>query len=392
MLFKILINYIIGYLNIEVEGYYIERFINSCMNREILLWGTKRKSSSIFTTNISAGSFREIKNIAKKHQCNVKIKNKKGIPFFINAYKKRKGFIICLFVLIAIIIILSKFIWNIEVIGNKKIDSNEIIAEVKKEGLTIGKLKDKVDTEKVVKKIRMKRNDLAWIGIEIKGTNAIIKIVEADEKPEIINENDFTNIVANKDGVIQKAVAQNGTVMVKEGDEVKKGDVLIAGYMEGNYTDKYYVNSIGSVKAKITYSQSEKIDKKELKRVQTGRIEKKYSIKFNNFKINFYKGVSKFEKYDTIYANNRLKIFSNFYLPIEIIKCTNYEVLEEETLHNYEEAKTIGEEKATEKLDSLINGDIINKTTNVIEYDAYYKVNVTYEVIEEIGTKEKIEI
>ena len=46
--------------------------------------------------------------------------------------------------------------------------------------------------------MRLERNDLAWVGIEIKGTNAIVKIVEAAQKPDIINEEDYCNIVATK--------------------------------------------------------------------------------------------------------------------------------------------------------------------------------------------------
>ena len=35
MLIKILFNYIIGYIRISIEGYYIERFINICRNNKI---------------------------------------------------------------------------------------------------------------------------------------------------------------------------------------------------------------------------------------------------------------------------------------------------------------------------------------------------------------------
>ena len=81
--------------------------------------------------------------------------------------------------------------------------------------------------------------------------------------------------------------------MVKQGEEVKEGDVLIAGWMEGKYTGKNYVNATGSVKAKVLYTQTEKIDKKVTKKEETGNSENKYAIKFNNFKINFYKTLSK---------------------------------------------------------------------------------------------------
>lgn len=59
-------------------------------------------------------------------------------------------------------------------------------------------------------------------GIHLKGTNVIIEIVEADKKPNIIDENEYCNIVTKQDGVITKISVQNGTALVKVGDIVKK--------------------------------------------------------------------------------------------------------------------------------------------------------------------------
>lgn len=390
MFFKIIINFLFGYLNIELEGYYIERFINNCISKNIFLWGIKRTRSTILFANIGAGDFKIAAKVAKKHGCKIKIKSKNGFPFLLKKYKKRKIFFIFLIIVIVLIYSLSKFVWNIEITGNTNIDSNEILSMLEQDGLKIGTLKSKVKKEEIINKIRYQRDDIAWIGIELDGTNAIIKIVEADSKPEIVDENDYCNIVATKDAVIEKISAQNGTLMVKEGDTVKKGDVLIAGFMEGKYTGKNYVNANGKVEAKVLYSQSEKIGKKEIKKEQTGNFENKYSIKFNNFKINLYKTLSKYEIYDTMYTNKKIKLFSNFYLPIEVIKYTNYELYQSEISYNKEQAEEEGKKRAEEKLDKLITGEVINKKTDIVEYNSYYDVKVTYEVKEEIGTKEKI--
>ena len=387
-----IINFFIGYIIVEVEGYYIEKFINSCKNRGIILWGINRTKTTILKAKIVGSDIEQVNEIAKKNQCIVTIKDNKGLPSLLKKYKKRKAFIVSLLVLIGIIFAMSKFIWNIEVTGVNKIDANEILQEAKENGLRIGKLKEKIDVDKIVNKIRLERTDIAWIGVEIKGTNAIIKIVEAEEKPEIVDENDYCNIIATKDGEISKIYAQNGTAVVKEGDQVHKGDVLIGGWMEGNYTGKQYVNGNGVVKAKIKYQESEKIEKKEIKREQSGKKENKISIKFNNFKINFYKRVSKFEKYDTIYTEKKLQLFPNFYLPISLITNTNFEVNEVEQNNDYDTAKQKAENDIKSKMNELINGEIVDCTTAVMEYDSYYNVTVFYEVIEEIGTKEKFNI
>lgn len=390
MLFKILLNYIVGYINIEIEGYYIERFINTCMKNDIFLWGIKRKMVTMLFAKIGADDLEKAKQIAEKHQCKITVKSQRGIPFLIEKYKKRKTFFIALLVLAISLLTLSKFVWNIEITGTQKIDTGEIYEEVKQNGLKIGMLKKSVKVEEIVNKIRLERSDIAWIGIELKGTNAIVKVVEAEEKPEIINENEFSNIVASKDGEIVKVIAQNGTVMVEAGQKVQKGDILIAGWMEGKHTDKYYVNSNGSVKAKIKYSLSEKIEKNEIVREPTGKTEKKYSIKINDFRLNFYKELSKFDKYETETSSKKLTLFSNFYIPIEFIKTTINELIETTKPHNYDEAKEIGENCLDEKANKLLTGEIIGKNTEITEFEDFYNIMVTYDVIEEIGEKQKL--
>lgn len=213
---------ITGYVNIVVEGYYIEKFINICRNKGIYLENLKREKTTIINANIPVKDFKIVAKIAKSNKCKIKIKEKKGLPFFLNKYRKRKIFVISLLVMLLSLIALSKFIWNIEITGNVNISNGEILEIVKSEGLEIGKIKSKIDAKKIVEKIRLERADVSWVGIKISGTNAIIEIVESDKAPEVIDKDDYCNIIAKKDAMIVSANAQNGTLQVKEGDVIKK--------------------------------------------------------------------------------------------------------------------------------------------------------------------------
>ena len=392
MYFKIILNYILGYVNILVEGYFVEKFINICNKQKIFLWNLKRSKTTIIYANVSIKDFKKLKPIAQKTKCKIKIKSKKGLPFIFNKYKKRKIFVIGLAMVLITIFTLSKFIWNIEVIGNEKINADEIIQIANENNLKIGKFKKKKDKKKIINTLRLERDDIAWIGIEIKGTNAIIKIVESIPKPNIIDDEEFCNIVATKDAIIKKISAQNGTPVVEEGEIAKKGTVLIAGWLEGKYTGTRYVHATGSVQGKVWYTQKERIYFKQQKKEQTGNVENKYSLNINNFKINFNKGVSKFKNYDTIETNKKVKLFSNFYLPIELIKITNTEVNITDITYTLEEAKNIGIEKAKQELNNKIENlnNILSIQINDSQTSKYIEVEVTYEMLENIGTKEKI--
>ena len=339
MYIKILIYYILGYVNIVVEGFFIERFINICISKKIFFWNTNRKKSTVFSANIGVKDYREVVKIAKKCQCKIKITHKKGLPFLLHRYRKRKIFAATLGVIVLVIITVSNFIWNIEIKGLNETKQQEILQFIQAQGVDIGKYKNNVDIQNLINKIRIERDDIAWIGMEIKGTNLIIEIVEADKKPEIINENEYCNIIATKDAIISKVKAQNGTPVVKEGDTVKKGDVLIQGWLEGKYTDPRYVHAEGEIIAKVWYSDKEKIYYNQILENKTGNSEKKYSINIKNFQINLFKTLSNFENYDTIRTIKKLKLTSNFYLPIEIVVNENVEKQQNTITYDKNEAK-----------------------------------------------------
>jgi len=162
--------------------------------------------------------------------------------------------------------------------------------------------------------------------------------------------------------------------------------------MEGKYTGKKYVHSIGNIEAKVWYSKKINMPLKETKKIDTGNIENKYSIKFNNFKINFHKKLSNFENYDTMYETKKIKLFTDYYLPIEIIKVINQEVELEERIYSLEEAKEIGIQKLEEefKKDELVLQNIENRQVNTKERENSIEIELIYEVIEEIGSEEKI--
>ena len=247
--------------------------------------------------------------------------------------------------------------WNIEIQIEDNLQLKNIEQDIEEAGLEIGTLKSKINTQEIINKIRLKRDDISWIGINLVGTNAIIKAVKAKEAPELIDEKDYSNIVAQKSGVITEIIAQNGTAQVKTGDNVEEGQILIKGVMEGKYTGIRYVHSLGEAKAVVQYAKTQQFPLKEEQKVKTGNKETKYRINFKNFQINFFKTLSKFKIYDTIEENKKVRIFSNLYLPIFVTKITNEELEKFSKEYTIEEAT----EKGTKQLEEQIESEIEEK-------------------------------
>lgn len=337
MFFKIIIMKITGMVKIKVEGFFIERFLNLCKNENIIFKSLEKKDSSFITFEIMKSDFRKLKVIARKTGCKVKIENKTGLPFFVNKYKKRKVFAVAVSVIAFFIIGLSNFVWEVEIEGLQKIGKADFKNYIEEKGIKVGCFKPQINIEQIENEIKIQREDIAWVSIEFLGTKAKISIKESIDIPKIINKDEIVDIVANSNAVIEKIVVRNGTARVKEGDVVKKGDLLVEGIMEGKYKDDRMVHADADIIGKVLCT-SERFDTYIQKnKVKTGRIEKKNSINIKNFKINFNKRVSKFEKYDTIRTNNKIRLFSNFLFPIEIEKIKFEEYYFEDKNYSKEE-------------------------------------------------------
>ena len=313
MYIKLLLRLFLGYVRIEIEGYYVERFINICTNQKILIWSLKREKGVKLYLNLGINDFKKISSIAKRTNCKIKIIRKRGIPFILNKYKKRKIFAVCLIIILSTILISSRYIWNIEIIVEDNLPLDNIEQDIKKVGLNKGILKSKVNTDAIINDLRLKRDDIAWVGIDLKGTNVKVNIVKAKSSPSIINNTDYCNIVAKKPGIITKVIAQNGTAIVNINDVVQTGDVLIAGYMEGKYTDRRYVHSLGEVLAKVSYKKTKEIELNEDIYNETGKKENKYEVNLNKLKFKLYFKESKFQYYKRATKDTNFKISKNFY-------------------------------------------------------------------------------
>lgn len=391
MLFKWLYIYFLGSVDIVVEGFFIERFINICKTENIILWSSKIEKGTILRARISKSDFKKIRHIARKTSCRVVLENKNGLPFVVKKYKKRKIFAVALLVIAIFCFFVTRFIWNIDISGNDKISKEEILSDLGGYGISIGKFKMNLDLEKIKNEIRLKRDDLAWIGIDIKGTNVIVSVVEAIEKPEIVDENTPSNILADRSGIVSRMVVRNGTARVNVGDAVNVGDLLVEGVMEGKYTGIREVGSDADIYVVSHYEKEKKEAFIQENSERTGNVEKNVEIYIHNFKIFFNKGVPKFQNCDTIRTYKKVKLFSNYYIPIEIVNVTNFE-----TQKNF---KCLTEQELTEKLTKELQkelnqelniSDLSNVQQNVIsvaDTDGV-TVKVMYEVEKKIGTKD----
>ena len=370
-----------GTINVQIEGFFTERFINLCKTNNIKIWDIRNIVNGMVRFNMYISDFKKLRNIAKKTKCKVHIISKKGLYFVKFKYRKRKFFILSIFLTILLLCFFSNFIWKIEVVGNESIEEKVLIEQFKNSGLKVGTFKFGLDKGNIIKRVRALNSDLTWLGIDIEGTTATIKVIEKTRiKDENVLEDRIGDIIAKKDAVITKIIPENGTAKVKEGSFVEKGMTLIEGIIYSKIVENREVSAKGIVLGNVEYEYKRTYLFKRISKEYTNKKRWSIGISINSkeYMLNY---LNKSYKYDKIKSSKNFNIFGlkisfdlysfDEYVENEIVltesdieaeamlDSENY--LKESILNNLNEATLVNKEDM-----KIVSNDMITYTTKYV--------------------------
>jgi sporulation protein YqfD len=281
--------YLYGYLTIVVKGVHPERFINMAIARGIQLWDLSWDSTDTLTVKIYAQSFRTLRHVARQSRCRVRICRKSGFPFLIKRFRRRRMLLIGAIVFVLALYFLSSLIWTVDVSGTRKLSSAQVKELVAAEGLKPGNFCFQLDRDQIENQLLRQLPEVSFVEVNIQ-PRAKVKVVE---KKTPAPSQGPCHIVAKKEGVIDSILVLEGQGMVKEGDLVKKGQVLISGAIypplpepdpakpEPQLSDQKpvsFVNAQGVVYGKYWYRFYGEALLDEVVKEKTGRQVRRYSI------------------------------------------------------------------------------------------------------------------
>lgn len=386
-------NLIRGYILISIEGFFLERFINICMNRNILLWDIKRLGTTKMIACISIAGFKKIATIAYKSRCRVKILKRAGLPFLFFKHRKRTAFAAGVFLFFFLIFVMSCFVWGVEISGLKNLDEKTVRQALIENGLKIGMPTGAVDVDAVRSRMMTAMPEVAWIGVNIVGSKAKVEIKERTQKPSIVEKDKLYNIKAKYDGVIIKIDVTEGQKLVKPGDVVTKGQLLVSGVIDSIVLGVRYVPSSAKIIAKTWHEASaEMLPFVEVEN-RTGNAKSKHILKVFGFNINFFlhDGIP-YVKYDRISHVNQFAITPNLLLPFSFHydKFYETEVIRQEVTPEQAYNNTV--DKLYKQLDAELAQDaqVVNRlVSQKTDENGKTLVTATYECQESIVEMEE---
>lgn len=277
------LRFLFGYVSFTARGGFAERFINLCRHNKIILWEL-RSSNGVISACTDCTSYKKIRSVARKSGMRVRMKKKHGLPFFLNRHSRRAGVLVGICFCVAVLCILSTRIWSIDVTGNIRVPSENIIEVFEELGVKKGVSGKRIDIRSVEIAALQKLPELSWLNINIDGSAARIEVRETVITPQADEDDTPSDIVAARDGQIVILRPFNGTQEQKIGNPVLKGDLLISGIEENKDLTVSFCRASGYVVARTNRSIAA-AQKNKLKIQKATGTKKSYIFDFLNFSI-----------------------------------------------------------------------------------------------------------
>ena len=269
----------------------------------------------------------------------------------------KKNFVLLFFLIFGlfVIIVLSRVVFNMEIIHQDKNIRELVSNELKKYGIVKYSWRKGYDElEEIEDKILEENKELLeWIEISLYGTKYIVRIEERKLNNDV-SKFQYQSIVSKKDAVIVRIDAIKGEKVRLVNEYVSKGDTIISGYITRPNNTKIATQAEGIVYGEVWYEVEVDYPIVYQETNLTGRSKTVYALYFFGSRF----GLFDFDKYRSFEYKSQVLVGSNF-LDIKFVKEEQYEAIVKDEVYTEDVAKV--------KAIDYIKNKIISDNRDVVE-------------------------
>lgn len=353
-----------------------EELLNLLNKRSIRVYNLHFRDADIVFSVIPKQAV-EVDNLIKRGLIEGQKIKVGGSKKVFNSILANCGFIIGAILLCVVCLYFNSFIYQLEISGCDGERLYQLTAELEEKGVKQGVKKNTLQYDEISRELIEKVDGLSFLSIYENKGKIIAQAIYKDEPVEDIKKD---KIFATFDGIITRVLVTSGTAVVKEGDRVLKGDLLIDGYIDlGDPLDpnneRVAVEADGVVYARVWLSENLVISDKTIQAKRTGNTQTVRYV-FTDMSAKTNTPATKFAFSECEVKENVV----NSILPFKTITYTFHELEYQEVITDRQILDTKIFE-ACNRLTLQLNQDkLLDKWVNEKKVDCFYYIDIYYEV------------
>ena len=277
---------ILGYAVLCLPRTCAEEVLNLCMYNGIpyLDGGSDETNLRLCLRSAQA---RRLCRLMDARELSYTIEKRGGMPLLFARLLCRPGLIAGILCAICIIAASECFVFDVRVSGNSTLTASEVKQMLADQGFGLGSFIPGVDTDRLENRVMLASDKIAWMSVNIKGNVANVELIE-QRLPAPAQTLLPAHVVAGRSGEIVMVELYRGNVLVAAGQQVKKGELLIAGVYDSPTHGFRFTRAAGKVFARTVLEFSVHVPYEYEEKVYTGEILEKKSLIFFSFPIKVF--------------------------------------------------------------------------------------------------------
>lgn len=221
-----------GISRVEITSASVADMLTAVNNYGITLFSIAYVDDLHVIASIYQFELKTLKDCLARRGDAVKVIENRGLYWTIQNLRRRPCLMVGIFVFMVIALYLPTRVFFVRVEGNQKIPAQLIIEKADVCGIGFGASRRAVRSEKMKNAILSAIPELQWAGVNTAGCVAVISVRErsvanTQNKPLVAS-----SVVAARDGIIKEITVLKGNPLCTVGQAVKKGQVLVSGYID----------------------------------------------------------------------------------------------------------------------------------------------------------------
>ena len=269
---------------------------------------------------------KHVDKILEKNNSKVLQTKQIGMLAFFKKTIFRVGVLIPLILFCLMFCVSNFFVFDYSIIGNELVETSQVVDVLKQYNILGITAKNKIDTIALQNALQ-KLNHVSFVSVIIHGNTLVVNIKEKVYNPEYEDQGGFDYLYSEYDGIITEISPVQGTVLVKVGQTVKKGQKLVAPYVVDTSGQTLYVKPMADIKADAFFTTTYEFADTQIKMVDTGNCVLHKSITLFNLPIYSNLPNCTYKSYRTEQTVEYLSY--GLLLPIKVQKTIYYEQVEE---------------------------------------------------------------
>lgn len=366
----------------SVSGLGIEKLLNAAGKQGLAFRKLQRLPDRTVVIRCSQRDYAALAAFAGEKGYILSAAQPVGLLLWIKNFWQRKGLLIGAALCLGLMIWAMGFLWHIE-IENAGAYEGEVRLFLQEMGVQPGLRRKDVDLSFLKEQLEWRLPKVKWVRIEYSGVSLCIRLEVGTPPPDVAELEGRSDLIASEDGLLTELITYAGTPLVKEGDFVRRGQVLIRGEERGTDGQMIPVRARGKAIARIWVTARAETSLSQYDSLPTGRTALYRSIHLPFFSF----ALDKIPDYLTWDLERKEQKICGVWLPILVRREQMMEIALEKVERNPEEARQEAGKAALRLLQQTLNNEnIIDKWIEfrMIEGDTIAAA-VTAEIRRDIG-------